>query len=261
LDILLDPGFDANVPYAEILVVGVGVGVVFGIFGAGGSAFATPLLALLGVPGVVAVASPLPAMLPASAAAARRYLRSEEVDRSVLIYAVAGGVPGAIVGALASSLVTGPGLLVLSGVMLAVVGARVLAPDPVGHADRCAARRARPTIVLGAAFAVGLITGLLANGGGFLLVPVFVLLLGLTTGQAAGTSMVAVGALTIPTLMTHWYLGHIDWRIAVVFAVGVLPGSLLGARAATRIAPRIARQAFGVLLVIFAALFLVLQLA
>ena len=51
-----------------ILVAGLGVGVVFGTFGAGGSAFATPVLALLGVPPVMAVASPLPAMVPASIA-------------------------------------------------------------------------------------------------------------------------------------------------------------------------------------------------
>ena len=51
--------------------------------------------------------------------------------------------------------------------------------------------------MLTAAFAVGLLTGLLANGGGFLLVPMFVLLLGLTAAEAAGTSMLAVGVLTV----------------------------------------------------------------
>ena len=56
------------------------------------------------------------------------------------------------------------------------------------------------TLVAGAAF----LTGLLANGGGILLVPIFVLVLGFTATRAAGTSMVAVAALIVPTLATHW---------------------------------------------------------
>ena len=75
-------------------------------------------------------------------------------------------------------------------------------------------------------------TGLLANGGGFLLVPVFVLVLGLTVVEAAGTSMVVVGILTIPTLATHWALGHIDWTVAAGFAAGLIPGAAAGARIA-----------------------------
>ena len=53
-------------------------------------------------------------------------------------------------------------------------------------------------LVVGLVASAGFLTGLLANGGGFLLVPIFVLVLGLTAAQAAGTSMVAVAALIIP---------------------------------------------------------------
>ncbi|MGH9275130.1 MAG: sulfite exporter TauE/SafE family protein [Acidimicrobiales bacterium] len=243
-----------------ILLVGLAAGTVFGLFGAGGSAFATPMLALAGVPGIIAVASPLPALLPASLAGARRYLRSGNLDRRVATLAVLGGLPGTIAGAVASSLVRGSWLIALSGALLLVVGARVLLPDPSGHGDRCAARRERTSVVVGVAFGVGLLTGLLANGGGFLLVPAFVVLLGLSTGMASGTSMVAVGFLAIPTLLVHWQLGHIDWPIALVFGIGVLPGSLVGARAAERVPADRARQAFGILLVTFAIWFLARQI-
>lgn len=245
-----------GVPPLPILVVGALAGTVFGLFGAGGSAFATPLLALVGVPGVVAVASPLPALLPASIAGARRYLKSGNLDRRVATLAVVGGLPGTIVGAVASSFVAGSWLIALSGALLTVVGVRVLLPDPVGHADRCEARRSRTGLVVGLAFGVGLLTGLLANGGGFLLVPAFVVLLGLSTGMASGTSMVAVGALAIPTLLVHWQLGHIDWPVALVFGVGVLPGSIAGARLAQHVPAERARRAFGGLLVAFSVWFL-----
>jgi uncharacterized membrane protein YfcA len=246
--------------YLSILAAGLGVGAVFGLFGAGGSAFATPVLALLGVPGLAAVASPLPAVLPSAVAGARRYLRSGQLDRRVAFLAVAGGVPGTVVGALASTALDGHWLLILSGAMLALVGGRVLWRDAVGHEARAAARRSNGRLVVAASFGVGLLTGLLANGGGFLLVPLFIVVLGLTSSEAAGTSMVAVGALTIPTLATHWALGHVDWPIALVFAVGAVPGSVVGSRLAQHIPTGRLRRAFGVVLVTFATWFLARQL-
>ncbi len=246
--------------FVEYVLAGLGVGLVFGMFGAGGSAFATPVLALLGVPGLMAVASPLPAMVPAAFVGARRYLRSGNLDRRVARLAIFGGVPGTILGALASRLVGGDRLLVLSGLLLFGVGARLVLPDRSGAAGRAAHRRDRTSTVVGWSFAVGLLTGLLANGGGFLLVPVFVLVLGLTAIEAAGTSMVVVGVLTIPTLATHWALGHIDWTVATGFAVGLIPASMLGARLAQRIPAARARNAFGVMLVAFSTWFLYRQL-
>ena len=244
----------------QYVLAGVGVGIVFGMFGAGGSAFATPVLSLLGVPGLLAVASPLPAMLPASFVGARRYLHAGNLDRRVAKLAVIGGVPGVLIGALASNVVGGPNLLVLSGVLLLGIGVRFVFPDRAGAAHRAAGRRDSTAIVVGASFGVGLLTGLLANGGGFLLVPVFVLVLGLTAVQAAGTSMVVVGILTIPTLATHWALGHVDWTVAAGFAAGLIPGAAVGARIAQRIAAERLRASFGVMLIVFSIFFLGRQL-
>ena len=100
----------------------------------------------------------------------------------------------------------------------------------------------------------------MANGGGFLLVPLFVLVLGLNAVEAAGTSMIVVGILTIPTLATHWALGHIDWDVAAGFAIGLIPASVLGARLAQHVPASHARLAFGIMLVGFSAWFLVRQL-
>jgi uncharacterized membrane protein YfcA len=248
------------VQFFEYVLAGIGVGLVFGLFGAGGSAFATPVLAVIGVPPLLAVASPLPAMLPAAFNGARRYLQAGNLDRRVAKLAILGGVPGTLLGALASVLVGGNRLLVLSGLMLLVVGVRLLLRDSSGAAERASARRGRTWIVVGSAFVVGLLTGLLANGGGFLLVPVFILVLGLTSIEAAGTSMVVVGILTIPTLITHWALGHIDWAVAAGFAIGLVPAAAVGARLAQRIHPARSRMAFGIMLVVFSAWFLYRQL-
>jgi len=246
--------------FIEYLLAGLGVGVVFGIFGAGGSAFATPVLAMLGVSGLAAVASPLPAMIPAAFVSARRYLKAGNLDRRVAKLAIIGGVPGALLGALASKFVGGDRLLILSGGLLLLIGARMLMPDRHGSSARGASRRGKAPIVIGSSCGVGLLTGLLANGGGFLLVPLFVLVLGLGSIEAAGTSMVVVGILTIPTLATHWALGHIDWTVAGGFAAGLIPASMLGAKLAQRIPAERSRTAFGVMLVAFSFWFLIRQL-
>jgi uncharacterized membrane protein YfcA len=242
----------------EFVLAGLGVGAFFGVFGAGGSAFATPILALMGVPGVLAIASPLPAMLPASLTGARFHATRGTFNRRVALLAIAGGVPGTAVGALISSALDGRRLLLLSGLMLLVVGVRVVWPSRT-RAEATPATR-HPGVLVAATFGVGLLTGLLANGGGFLLVPLFIVGFGLATGEAAGTSMLVVGVLTVPTLVTHWALGHIDWGVALAFGLGVVPGSLVGAHLSGRLPEHVARVAFGATLVVFALGFLARQL-
>ena len=240
---------------------GAGVGVAMGLFGVGGSSVATPVLSLLGASGFAAVASPLPATIPAAAIGAFSYLRSGEARPRAAAWSILGGVPGTILGALLSRLAGGPVLLVASGVTLVVVGARVL--GRIGEAAREAGtrRRRNRALLVAATFGVGVFTGLLANGGGFLLVPVYLLVFGLRMRQAAGTSLVVVTALAVPTLVSHWILGHVDWALAGQFGAGMLPGSAAGSLLAQRIqGPRL-RRAFGVFLVAFGLVFTAYRVA
>ena len=247
-----------------ILVAGGGVGVLYGLFGVG-SAFATPVLALLGVQGLAAVVAPLPGLLPGSAAGAWSYSRRGKVDWSVARRTIVGGVPASIVGALASRRIGGTALLALSGVVLLAVGVRVLRPaamvqdDAVRDDARTRRRRSNAGFVVVAAASIGFASGLLANGGGFLLVPLFLLTLGLDMNEAAGTSMVAAAALTVPTLVTHAVLGDINWLVAGVFGAGLVPGALLGGALAQRLPVHSLRTSFGTLLVVFALWFVARQ--
>ena len=239
-----------------LVAVGAGVGVLYGLFGAGGSAFATPLLAALGVPPVMAVASPLPATIPAALAGGWSYARSGQLDRRVAGRAIAGGVPAAVVGALASSRVGGTTLLVLSGLVVLLLGARLVAPVRARAAGATLSVDDRLPIVAPAAAGVGFATGLLANSGGFLLVPLFLLVVGLGMRTAAGTSLVVAAALSVPTLLTHWALGSIDWGVAGLFAVGLLPGSILGSRLSQHLPQGRTQRVFGMVLTVFAVWFL-----
>jgi uncharacterized membrane protein YfcA len=237
---------------------GLAVGLLYGLFGVG-SAFATPVLSLLGVPGMAAVVGPLPALLPGSAAGAWSYSRQGKVDWSVARASLIGAFPAAIIGAIASRWVGGPVLLALSGVVLLVVGVRIVRPGAAVPSEVAQARRSSMVFVVTAAAGVGFAAGLLANGGGFLLVPLFLLALGLDMNEAAGTSLVVAVALTVPTLVTHTLIGDIDWLVAGVFALGLIPGALVGSRLARRVPAAKLRYGFGLLLIGFAVWFLLRQ--
>ena len=242
----------------EVTAAGLGVGVLFGLFGVGGSSFATPALGLLGIPGLIAVAAPLPATIPAALVGAVAYVRRQQVAWPVARWSIYGGVPATVVGALQSKYVGGRALLIASGVVLVAVGVRILLPLPVGRLAGVARRRA--SVVIPAAAAIGVFTGLLANGGGFLLVPLFVMVLGLTMPESAGTSLVVIAALSVPTLAAHWALGHINWAVAGAFAAGSIPGAGVGSLLAQRLPAEAMKRGFGILLIVFAAYFVVRQI-
>ena len=243
--------------WPAVSVAGLIVGVLFGLFGVGGSSFATPALGVLGVPGLVAVAAPLPATIPAALAGMVTYVRRRQVHWPIARWSILGGVPATIVGALCSRYVGGRNLLIVSGIVLALVGIRILFPLPD---ERLALQgRRKPGIVIPAAAGIGLFTGLLANGGGFLLVPLFVVVLGLTMPESAGTSLVVIAVLSIPTLATHWALGHIDWPVAGAFAAGSIPGAAAGSRAAQHLPAEAMKRGFAFLLIGFAIYFVTRQ--
>ncbi len=232
-------------PWPVFVVAGAAIGTLTGLFGVGGSSIATPLLAVLGVPGLLAVASPLPATIPAALGAAEPYVRGGEARPRAAAWTLAGALPAAVVGALLSELVGGPILLVASGLVLIVVGQRVLRPIEQSKRVAGTVRRKNRLLLVAASAGVGLFTGLLANGGGFLLVPMYLLVFGLRMREAAGTSLLVIAALAVPTLATHWALGHIDWAVAGAFALGAIPTSIVSGRLAQRVTGTRLRHAFG----------------
>lgn len=246
--------------WVAVTASGAAVGALMGVFGVGGSSVATPLLSLVGVPPLMAVASPLPAAIPGAMLAARTYLRTGDARPKAAGWTLLGAAPATVIGALLSRAVGGAVLLVLSGIVLILVGVRVLIPIEDALRDQGAQRRQNRPLLVAWAAGVGLFTGLLANGGGFLLMPLYLLVFGLRMRQAVGTSLLVIAALSVPTLITHSALGHVDWLVSVQFAVGLLPASVLAARAAGRFAAGSQRRAFGWFLIIFGTVFTLYRL-
>jgi uncharacterized membrane protein YfcA len=243
-----------------IVLAGAGVGICMGLFGVGGSSVATPVLALLGAPGLIAVASPLPATIPSAAVGAVPYLRADEARPRAAAWSVVGGIPGTIAGALLSHLAGGQPLLIASGVVLIVVGLRVVRPTGESAREAGTQRRHHRLLLVAATAGVGVFTGLLANGGAFLLVPMYLLVFGLGMRQAVGTSLLVVTVLAIPALAAHWALGHINWVLAGEFAAGLLPGSATGSQLAHHVQGPVIRRAFGWFLVAFGLFFTIYRI-
>jgi uncharacterized membrane protein YfcA len=109
-----------------IAVIGLVVGFLAGMFGKGGSAIATPLLHAVGVPAFVAVAAPLPATIPSTFVAGAAYWPAHLIDRLVLIWSVAFGIPSTIAGAIATRWISGSFLVEATDAVVAGLGLRFL---------------------------------------------------------------------------------------------------------------------------------------
>jgi uncharacterized membrane protein YfcA len=226
------------------LLIGAGIGFLSGAFGKGGAAVSSPLLHALGVPAIVAVASPLPATIPSTLLASRQYARRHHVDGRVLRIGLVVGLPLTALGAYATRWIDGEQLVLATDAILLLLALRILLgahDEPDAETDRASTVRTA-LVVAGAA---GL-SGLLGNSGGFLLAPLFVSALHMPVRRALGTSLALAAALAVPGTIVHAYLGHIAWTLAFVFGIASVPLASVGASVALWMRERSLTLMYGV---------------
>lgn len=102
----------------------------------------------------------------------------------------------------------------------------------------------------------GLASGYVGVGGGFLMVPLFVSVLGVMMRQASGTSLIAIMILAIPGVIEQGFLGNIDYLAGIAMAAGSIPGAIIGANLVRRVPERQLRFIFGTFLLISAVMLL-----
>jgi hypothetical protein len=107
---------------------------------------------------------------------------------------------------------------------------------------------------------VGFLTGFLGVGGGFLIVPALVLLLGMDMRDAVGSSLVVIALNSAAGLLGHLGDGGLSWLIIGLLLAGGLPGLLAGARLAQRLPVARLRQGFAVLVVLLGIVLLAINL-
>jgi len=252
--------------HAATFAVGIVVGFLGGMFGKGGSAIATPLLSLIGLPGFIAVASPLPATVPGTLIASAEYWRLQLIDWRVVCWSIAVGVPSTILGSFFTKITGAAPLLLVTGLLVLGFGISFLffpeEQESPSSLTQIETHRSYLRIKLFAvACFVGLVSGLLANSGGFLLAPCYVKFLKLPIKTSFACSLIVSAALAVPGTIVHAYLGHISWPITVTLALGSMPMSYLGARIAIHTRSRRLEKWYGAMLTLLGLFFLLHHVA
>ncbi len=247
-------------------LIGLFIGLTAGMFGIGGALMATPLLKLiLGLPSVLALATPLPATIPAALSGSVAYARQKLLRLDIAGWVLITAIPMNLLGAYLTDFVSGPLLMVVTGIALAYSawifiqrGWNLGKKNKVILGDQ-EEKISRQTLFI-AGIGAGFLSGFLAIGGGIVLVPTFVKALRLPTKQALATSLLCVAALAIPGVTVHALLDHIDWQVALILCTTVIPMSYLGARIATSLKNVTLERAYGIAMLIFAIFFTIKNL-
>lgn len=245
------------------VLAGFVAGVLSALLGIGGAVVSTPMVRLLGGTPIEAVGSTVPAIIPGALSGAWRYSREGLVQWRIAITLGASGSMMAVVGALASDAVNGRVLMVLTALMMLWAGGSVVwrlrhppAASSVDEAIHVVAPRRSSDLAVGALGVVaGFTAGLLGVGGGILVVPVLSGPLRLPMRQAVASSLVAVAVFQVPAVVTHIWLGHVNWAIAVPLTLGVLPGAQVGAKLTVAASDRTIQVLFATLVVVIAVIY------
>ncbi|WP_216613032.1 sulfite exporter TauE/SafE family protein [Myxococcus xanthus] len=232
------------------------VGILLGLLGGGGSILTVPLLIyVLDVEPRTAIAMSLVVVGVTSASGAFLHARAGRVRwRTAFVFGT-GGMGGAFLGGrLNPHLAPDTLLLLFAGVMVAAAVAMLRRRE----AEPVVATSASPLPVprvLAQGVAVGVLSGLVGAGGGFLIVPALSLA-GLSMPVATATSLVVIALQCAAGLVGH--LGHLDlpWMLTGAVLLAAMTGSLVGGRLAGRVSPTLLRKGFAVFVLATAAFLL-----
>ena len=266
-----------------IIALGLGVGLLSGMFGIGGGFLTTPLLIIYGVPPTVAAASSASQVTGASVSGVFAHIRRGGVDVKMGGVLVAGGVVGSFFGAWIFRLLQQSGqidtvIAIVYVVLLGSIGT-MMATESIGAIGVARGRRpAKPRkrrhhpliaalpfrtrfytsglyispiapLLLG--FGTGILTILLGIGGGFILVPAMIYLLGMATSAVVGTSLFQTLFVSAVATMVHAMTTRaVDLVLAGLLLIGSVTGAQIGARLATELKPEYLRLALAIMVLL-----------
>jgi uncharacterized membrane protein YfcA len=268
----------AGLSVNALVIVGLGglVGLLTGMVGVGGGFLTTPILIFYGIPPAVAVASATTQITGTSISGVLAHRRRRGVDVQMGAVIIAGGVLGSILGGFLFRLLQDMGqidtvisilyvlLLTSIGLIMAKEAATALnILKPSARAKMRPARRHNPLIAalpmrwrfyrsglyisplapLGLGFVSGMLTVLLGVGGGFIMVPAMIYLLGMSAQVVVGTSLLQILFVTAATTLVHATTTRsVDIVLAGLLLLGSVVGAQYGARLAQKMKPELLRM-------------------
>ena len=277
----------ANLAVNGLVIVGLGAltGLLSGMFGVGGGFLTTPLLIFYGVPPTVAAASAASQVTGASVSGAFAHARRGGIDYQMGAVLVAGGVIGTGIGALLFRLLQALGqidtvinilyVLLLGGIgglmayesittLLAQRSGLVASPRKRRHHPLVASLPMRwrfyrsglyisPLAPLILGICTGILTMLMGIGGGFILVPAMLYILGIGVDVVVGTSLFQILFVTMATTMMHALTTRaVDLVLAVLLLIGSVTGAQIGVQFAQKARPEILRLILAAIVLVVA---------
>ncbi len=275
----------ANLSVNALFIVALGgaVGLLSGMFGIGGGFLTTPILIVYGIPPTVAAASSASQVTGASVSGVFAHFRRSGVDVKMGGVLVAGGILGSLFGAWLFRLLQALGqidtvigvvyvlMLGFIGTLMATESVRAIGVSRGGKPPRPRKRRHHPLVAalplrtrfyksglyisplapLLLGFLTGILTILLGVGGGFILVPAMIYLLGVATSVVVGTSLFQTLFVTAVATMVHATTTKaVDIVLAALLLLGSVVGAQVGARFASRARPEYLRLALAVIVLL-----------
>jgi len=265
---------DVYLPIAEVsldvfLLLGIGaaVGFLSGVFGVGGGFLLTPLLIFVGVPAPVAVASSANQLVGASVSGVLAYWRRGNVDFKMGFILLIGGLAGSVLGIYLFALLSRLGqielvislcyvvLLGILGSLMGIESVRAMLRQRHPGATRRKLHRhtwlhglplktrfrksqlyISALLPIGLGFLVGVLSAIMGIGGGFLMVPAMIYMLGMPTAMVPGTSLLQIIFVAANVTMLQAVSNHtVDGLLALLLLVGGVIGAQFGTRFGTRL--------------------------
>jgi uncharacterized membrane protein YfcA len=215
-----------------------------GMLGGGGSILTVPILVyVLHLNPHTAIAASLLIVGANALMGAAMHYRDGHVKLKPALTFGALGIAAAFIGAQASKLVSGPVLLTLFALLMLVIAAMMLSRRRESAKPSVPAVAAWWRIALGGV-GVGFLTGFLGVGGGFLVVPALVFLLGMEMRDAVGSSLVVIALNSAAGVAGHLNDGAFPWGLILFFVLAGVAGLLVGLQITRRISAERLRQAF-----------------
>ena len=238
------------------LVLGFGIGGSLGLLGGGGSILTVPALVyLVGQTPQVAVMTSL-AIVGANSAMGAFFHRAQgTLNWRVALLFGGAGMAMAYIAAGFSDRISPDVIMVAFATLMLVIGLLLIFRGaPPGRVEL---ENLSLVKILASGAAVGLLTGILGVGGGFLIVPALVMLVGLPMQQAVGTSLVVIAMNSLAGFLGHLGDGALDVPSLIVFVAAGLAGTFAGARLAHRLPAARLRQAFAGFVILLAIFLLI----
>jgi uncharacterized membrane protein YfcA len=235
------------------------IGVTLGLLGGGGSILTVPILIYIaGASAKEAIAMSLFVVGVTAAFALIPHARAGRVRwRTGAMFGLA-GMTGAYAGGRVAEYIPGQWLLAGFGLMMVATAVAMLRGRSI-PTNRPVPHELPSGRVLFDGVVVGLVTGLVGAGGGFLVVPALALLGGLPMATAVGTSLLVIAMKSTAGLAGYLHSVHIHWGLALAVTAAAIVGSILGGRLAGKISPETLRKAFGWFVIAMAAFVLTQQ--